>query len=574
LIKHIWQQKILKFLLKNQVYEERTYFVLTLIVGLAAALVAYSLHGITGFFVKFLGTNHAFDLKAFIGGGLFILVSGYITTRLYPSSGGSGLPGVRVALAVFHGKITLVQTLAKYFTSILSLSSGFSLGREGPTATVAAGFGSYLAQLFHLPKRKMKALVASGVAGGIAAAFNTPIAAVVFTLEEVVGDLNAKILGNIIIAAVVASVTAHLLIGNNPTFQSLDFSLGHPSELLLFVVVGLTSGILGPFWTKSVLRMRKFNSNLFHGHQLTIIMLTFLIMAGISYLRPEVLGSGHNTIEEALLALLQDWNFLASLFILKFVATALCFASGISGGIFLPTLLIGATWGSLLGALSQLIFPELSIHLGSFALVGMGAYFVSVIRAPFTSIIMIFEMTRNYDIILPLMIANTVGYYISSQIQKGSIYEAISEQDGIHLPNREDNDVLESLIVEEAMSKEPFTLDGKKNVEECLELIKEVEFSGFPVLYNNHLVGMVSRSEINQAITKEKNKESLLSIAEKKVITVYPDHSLLVAFHKLERFHVSHLPVVSRLNNKRLIGLITAENIISRFGYKVSTRSK
>ena len=124
------------------------------------------------------------------------------------------------------------------------------------------------------------------------------------------------------------------------------------------------------------------------------------------------------------------------------------------------------------------------------------------------------------------------------------------------------------------MSKEPFTLDGKKNVEECLELIKEVEFSGFPVLYNNHLVGMVSRSEINQAITKEKNKESLLSIAEKKVITVYPDHSLLVAFHKLERFHVSHLPVVSRLNNKRLIGLITAENIISRFGYKVSTRSK
>jgi len=567
-MKKFWNEKILKYLLKNSAQEERTYFVLTLIVGLSAALIAVSLHKLTHYLVVLFGTNKPFDLQALCLGGLAIFVSGYISTRKFPSTSGSGIPGVRVALAVYHGKITIFQTIAKFVTSVLSLSTGMSLGREGPTASISAGLGSYIGQLFHLSKRKVKALVAIGAAGGIAAAFNTPIAAVVFTLEEVVGDLNAKILGNIIVSSVVAAVTAHYLLGNSPTFQTLNFSINDPSELTLYALVGITSAVMGPFWTKTVLWTRSLNIKLFRGHKLTIIMFTFFIMAAISHIRPEALGAGHDTIESNLLTM-KGSQILLSLFVVKFIATALCFGSGVSGGLFLPTLLMGATLGSFLGTIFGQIIPGFEPNIAIFALVGMGSYFAAVIRAPFTSIIMVFEMTRDYDIIMPLMIANVVSYFLSSKLNPKSIYESISEQDGIHLPNRDDHEILESLIVEDAMISKPFSISANLSVKEAADLIENAEFSGFPVLKNGQLFAVVSRSDIKQSLAKGNGDENILTISEKKVITIYPDQSLLVAFHKLDRFHVSRLPVVSRINERNLIGIVTAENIVSLFGYNL-----
>jgi len=568
-ISKFWNEKVLKFLLKNSLNEERTYFALTLIVGLIAALVAVGLHDITDFLVKYIGTNKPFTLRALLLGGALVLISGYFTTRRFPGTSGSGIPGVRVALAVYHGKITIGQTIMKFITSALALSSGFSLGREGPTASISAGIGSYFGQIFHLSKRKVKGLVAIGAAGGIAAAFNTPIAAVVFTMEEIVGDLNSKVLGNIVIASVVAAITAHFLTGNSPTFQSLDYKLGHPAELSLYMIVGISTAIMGFLWTQSVLLTRKLSLKIFKGHRLTIIFATFLVIAGISHIQPEALGSGHQTIEVALLSLLRDWRFLLSLFVLKFIATTLCYGSGVSGGLFLPTLLMGATLGSLLGAIFQILFPEVGLNIGAFALVGMGSFFVSVIRAPFTSIIMVFEMTRDYNIILPLMVANIIAYYLSSKLFDGSIYEAISEQDGIHLPTKEDNEILESLIVEDAMIRDPYSLNANLTIEEANELIKLKHFSGYPILKNGLIMGMVSRSDIGQAIAKGNGGANIMEISEKKVISIYPDQSLMVAFHKLDRFHVSRLPVVSRINDRKTIGIITAENIVSVFGYHV-----
>ncbi len=570
-LSEFWNNKVLKVLLRNSVNEERTYFALTLIVGMLAALTAVGLHKATHFLVDFFKTGEPFTIRAFIWGGVAVLVSGFLTTRFFPGTSGSGIPGVRVALAVFHGKITIVQTIMKFLTSVLSLSSGFSLGREGPTAAIAAGIGSYFGQVFHLSKRKVKALVAIGAAGGIAAAFNTPIAAVVFTLEEIVGDLNAKVLGNIVVSSVIASVGAHLLMGNNPTFEALQFKLGHPRELVLYVIVGIVASIMGPLWTKSVLWTRKFNMKLFKGHRLTIIMVTFLIIAAISHIQPEVLGSGHDTIEEALQSLIQDWRFLLSLFILKFIATTLCYGSGVSGGLFLPTLLMGAILGTLCGTFFQILIPGQNIHLGAFALVGMGSYFVSVIRAPFTSIIMVFEMTRDYHVILPLMIANIAAYYISSKLHQGSIYESISEQDGIHLPTKEDNEILESLLVEDAMIQDPVSLNAKLTISEANDVIKELPYSGYPILKNGLLIGMIAKSEISQAMAKELGDQKISTIGERKIISIYPDQSLMVAFHKLDRFHVSRLPVVSRINDKKMIGIITAENIVSLFGYHVTS---
>lgn len=569
------KNSILKKLHKNEATEERTLFVLTLITGLLAGLVAVSITKLVHVFTSFFGSNQSFTLRTFLLAGSSIFISGYITTRYFPSTSGSGIPGVRVALAVFNGKMRFFSTIAKFLTSILSLSSGMSIGREGPTVSIAAGIGSTLGQIFQMPKKKIKSLVAIGSAGGIAAAFNTPIAAVVFTLEEVVGDLNAKLLGPIIISSVIASITAAAFMGDHATFVDLYYELHDKRELFFYIIIGLISAVMGPMWVKTVMKLRELNLKLFKGHKLTIIMVTFCIMAMLSLYNSDILGSGHNTINDALLSLILDWRILLTLFVLKYIATALCYASGVSGGLFMPTLLMGAMLGGVVGSIATQLFPEVTSNTGAYALVGMGAFFVSVIRTPFTSIIMVFEMTRDYKIILPLMMANTIAYAISSKIHKGSIYECLSEQDGVHLPTREDNDVLETLIVEDAMVTPPITLSAKLTAREALKEVRNSEISGYPVLDSGKFIGMISTRDIGAlCYAKRLGSAFLKDVCTKNIFTIYPDQSLMVAFHKLKKYKVSRLAVVSRIDHKEIVGIITAEDIASQFGYHIQEESK
>jgi CIC family chloride channel protein len=200
---------------------------------------------------------------------------------------------------------------------------------------------------------------------------------------------------------------------------------------------------------------------------------------------------------------------------------------------------------------------------------------VAVIRTPFTAIIMVFEMTRDYRIILPLMIANAAAYAIASNLHKGSVYESLSEQDGVHLPSREDNEVLENLLIEEAMIKDPFCLNANLTTRDVFKELKgKFEFTGFPVIKNGNLFGMVSLSELAKAHAKEHGKAKIEDIATREIISVYPACSLLVAFHKLNQHQVGRIPVVSRLNHKRLLGLVTAEDIVARFGYHIQVEQK
>lgn len=556
-------------LLKNEVTEERTYFALTLITGVIAALVAVGLHHSVIIIRKVLKTGDTFTVESFIWGGAAVFISGWLTTRKFPWTSGSGIPGVRIALAVFHGKIKIADTIAKFVTSALTLGAGVSLGAEGPTVTIASGLGSYLGTFFNLSKKRIKALVAVGSAGGIAAAFNTPISAVVFTLEEIVGDLNAKVLGAIVISSVVASITGQVLTGNHAYFSELHYRLNDTRELIFYLVIGLTASVLGPLWMNSVLKLRKFNRTVMRGHRLTFIMIAFCTVGLLSQIHPGVIGSGHGTLEGTLLSLILDPKVLITLFLLKFISTSICYSSGMSGGLFMPTLLMGATMGSFIGAIASNFFPEITSNTGAYALVGMGAFFVTVIRAPFTSILMVFELTRDYNIILPLMIANIVAYTISAKFGKESIYERISEQDGIHLPTREDNEILETLTVEGAMKTDIVTFNAHLTIKDAFRALEDDGISGYPILRNGRIIGMVSRAEIKANYAKKNHDTHVEHICEKKVIKIYPDHSLLVAFHRLKRFQISRLPVVSRLDDKKVIGIITAQDIVKSFGYEI-----
>lgn len=567
-----FNQKLLGRFLQDETAEERTFFVLTLITGVASAFVAVGLQKGVHWLQHIFKTDTTFTWESVLYGGIALFISGWLTTRKFPFSEGSGIPKVRAALVVDHGKINLRDTIAKAITTLLALGSGVSLGREGPTVTIASGIASWLGYSFHISKKRIKALVAVGAAGGIAAAFATPISAVVFTLEEVVGDLNAKVLGSIVISSVVAAITGQMLTGQHHMFEQLFYKINDNRELFFYLLIGVSCAIIGPLWMKSVLAFREFNRTHMKSHKLTYMMIVFLIIALLTQVHSSVIGSGHGTIEDTLLSLILDPKILGLMFCLKFLATSLCYSAGISGGLFMPTLLMGATLGSLIGSLASIFFPEITTNTGAYALVGMGAFFVTVIRAPFTSILIVFELTRDYNIILPLMIANIIAYMLSSKFTNESIYEQISAQDGIHLPTREDLEVLDQLHVEDAMVKDIVTYGATLTVSETLKDIEKFNpgIQGFPVLKNGRLLGMMSTSELKLQLAKGNGDTRIEHCCEKKIIKIYPDQSLYIALHRLKRFQISRLPVVSRLDEKRIIGILTPKDIVQQFGYQIS----
>lgn len=560
---------VLRKLEKLKISDEQAFFALTLFVGAASGLIAVGIHKLIAYGTNFIGSHAAFTPRTFTLAGLSVALSAFLTLRFFPETGGSGIPWLKVRLFVYGGIMSGKLAVAKFVTSILSLISGFSLGREGPTVSICGGFGSWIGQIFSLSKRKVRSLVAIGSAGGLAAAFNTPIAAVIFTMEEIVGDLNTKILGSIVISSVMSSIIATYLHGNEPIFGAITYQWNEPKELVIYLAVGVVAAFLGPIWIKTITKLRSFGLKSRRTKKFFIIVAVFLFMAGISLIRPEVLGVGHATMNSILMNYLVDWKILLLLLVLKFFATSFCYASGVSGGLFMPTLFIGACLGGLIGALGQEAFPTWNLSVGAFAIVGMGAYFGSVMRTPFTSVLMVFEMTRDYNIIIPLMVANFTALIISSKLLKGSIYENILEQQGIHLPTREDDEILQSLIVEDAMTKNVFSLNADLTVEEAFRSICRTDITGFPVLRHDMMVGVISTQDIGRAYAKQEKDLKLSQIMEKNVYTIYPDQSLLVAFHQLKKYHISRLPVVSRINDHQVLGMITAEDIVNKFGFHI-----
>ena len=239
----------------------------------------------------------------------------------------------------------------------------------------------------------------------------------------------------------------------------------------------------------------------------------------------------------------------------------------------MPTLFMGAMVGAIVGNFAQVIYPNVS-ETGAYAMVGMGAFFAAVMRTPFSSIMFIFEMTQDYKVILPLMIANISAFLISQRFSKGSIYELISEQDGIHLPQKEDYDILDSITVEDAMITDVISLNSNLSVKEALRKIQNFEISGYPVLKNGFLYGVISTTELGAAYAKYQSECFLSQICTTKVVTIHPDQSLMLAFHLLKQYKISRLIVVSRINDKKIIGIITAENIVNRFGFHIKDDSK
>jgi CIC family chloride channel protein len=427
--------------------EEQRLLAFTIVAGGVCGLAAVAFHLSIGFLERLLidranaAVGNSWIYWTILTPAAGGLVAGLGLTYWSPAAAGSGIPQVKVAFALRSGLVSVRETIAKFVLCALQLGSGASLGLEGPTVQICAGVSSMLARAARLSPEYARRMTSVGMAAGIAAAFNAPIAAITFTLEELIGDLDQTMLSGVIVAAALAAVVEHSILGTNPVFHvSRVYELGKASSLIWYWFLGVVAALVSITFTDSLLWLRlRFKS--FTGFPkwahpalgglatgaLAVVGLEFFKLNGIA-------GDPYKTLELALTGGMPV-VFMIVFCVLKLLATVCSYSSGGSGGIFAPSLFIGAMLGGAVGYLDVTVFHHSTDAIGAFAVVGMGAVFAGIVRAPMTSVLIVFEMTGGYGLVLPLMIATMSAYALARLLRPVSVYEALLAQDGIHLPH-------------------------------------------------------------------------------------------------------------------------------------------
>jgi CIC family chloride channel protein len=566
--------------------EHQKLHLLTFLIGVLCGLAAVAFHWLLEFFQNGI----IYRVAAVPGplraplliivpalGGLFAGAALYFCA---PEARGSGIPQVKTAYLLQGGRLPARVIPAKMFLPALNIGTGASLGREGPSVQICAAIASLLGRVFDLSREGLRSLVPVGAAAGLAAAFNTPIAAVTFTLEEILGDTAAKPLGSIVIASVIASVVERSLLGEHPLFTVPPYRLTNPSELPFYLFLGVAAGLAAVAFNVSLLWLRSW-----FGRQRTvpawatpaagglvvgIVGLFGLLLTGSS----SIFGVGY----QQLAAGLQGGMTLKIMLILgvfKLAATVVSYSSGSSGGIFGPSLYIGGMLGGVVGILANAALSDAHAQPGAFVLVGMGALFAGIVRAPITSIVIIFEMTNNYSMILPLMAANITSYAIARRLSPTPIYDALLLQDGLHLPHAAAHP-LRQIRVAAAMSRRLVTLNGDWTVEEAEPRLLDIEESHhiYPILdKEGRLLGMLNAQEIGRALESDGQKK-LGELPRVPPVHAHPDHGLDTVLVKLGRFKVATLPVVSREDPTKLLGVISMRDVAEAVARTASSESE
>ena len=546
--------------------EEQVFLLLTLLIGAIVGVVV----------VAFILLTERFGARLYPTGGaawrrLLVPVAGsalmgYLLYRFFPDARGSGVPQTKAALYARGGRISLGTVIGKFFCTSTTLASGIPLGREGPAVQVGAGIASVLGRKLGLSPEKLKALVPVGAAAAIAAAFNTPLAAVLFALEEVVGDLHAPVLGSVVLASATSWAMLRLLLGNDPLFQVPQYQLVHPGEFGIYALLGVAGGFVSLAFTKLLLWMR---ARFLRFPRKTV---WFQPVAGgltvgiMGWFVPQLLGVGYKHVGEVLnsgMAL----RLMILLLVLKLVAVATSYASGNAGGIFGPSLFLGAMLGGIVGSVAHGMFPNYVATPGAYALVGMGTAFAGIVRAPMTSVVMIFEITRDYAVIVPLMISNLVSFFISARFQKQPIYEVLAHQDGIHLPTAEVRHLAGQHQVVQAMRPAAEVWGAEMTVQEALEKSKSSAFRAWPVSDERGVIGIVRLQDLKQGNDDGFSSKRLSEIlGQDEFPHVHTDHSLHTALDRMGASQVDLLPVVSRANVHQLEGVVTLDDVLALYG--------
>jgi chloride channel protein, CIC family len=548
--------------------EDQIFLVLTIVIGALAGLAVVAFILLTERLGARLYPPGVSIWRRLIGPMAGALSMGYMLARFFPDARMNGVVQTRSALYSPDARITLHSIVGKFFCTSVTLASGIPLGPEGPSVAVGAGIASVLGRRLGLSAERVRALIPVGAAAAIAAAFNTPIAAVLFSLEEIVGDLHAPVLGSVVLASATAWMVLRLSLGNNPLFHVPEYELVHPIEFAFYAVLGVAGGIVSGAFIRLLLWVRgKFKQLPARTRWLQPLAGGVLVgLAGCFV--PQVLGVGYVHINSLLNGNMAI-RVAALLVVLKVVTSAVSAGTGNAGGIFAPTLFIGAMLGGTVGGVAHFFLPHVTANPGAYALVGMGAAFAGIIRTPMTSVVLVFEVTRDYSIIVPLMIANLVSYFISRKIQSEPLYEGLTSQEGIHLPVTGTRVRRDAHVVAQVMHKPQEVLGSSMTVKEAHALAEHSGLSSWPVMdeeAGGGLVGVISTEQLRRLQEEGKDEVQLGETVDRFGFPhLHSDQSLDIALERMGASGLQALPVVSRFNMRELLGVVYLADIFNAY---------
>lgn len=519
-------------------------------------------------YLGFMGQYYIIILPA-VGG----LIVGLLVRYGAREAKGHGVPEVIEAAALRGGRIRPRVSLVKALASSICIGSGGSVGREGPIVQIGSSMGSTLGQWLGLSDEWVRVLLACGAAGGISATFNTPIGGVFFAMELILGRFVTTKFGYVVISSVMADFVAHIFLGSQPSFDIIPYEMVSYWEVLSYAALGIAAALAATLFIRVLYKLEdlfdawhipEFLKPAIGGLGIGLIGLYSYDLLGVGY--GNVFWVSHMSVDQALLGEIA-LSSLAILLILKIVATSLTLGSGGSGGIFAPSLFIGAMLGGALGTVAHIFFPSYIAPSGAYAMVGMAAVFAGATRAPFTAIIMLFEMTRNYTIILPLMIAVVISTVISRALNRETIYTLKLVRRGVDLRQITRASPLREVTVEEAMTRDFPTVPPTMPIRELMTKLRRTGHHGFPVVNEKgELVGVVTIADVEAAMAQESPSAlTVKDIASKSVVVAYPDEYIHDVIVKLGTHDVGRIPVVERKNPKRLLGVLRRHDVLSAY---------
>lgn len=497
------------------------------------------------------------------------LIVGLLTTYVSPESKGHGVPDVMLAVAQRGGRIRPAIVLFKTLTAAITIGSGGSAGREGPIVQIGASFGSAIAQLLRLPDRRTVLSVACGAAGGIAATFNAPMSGVIFALEVILSRFTALSFGLVVMSAASATVVSHALSaeGDSPAFNVLqEHAMRGVPDLFFFIVLGALCALVAWIYTRLLYLVEDVSD----GAKIPAYLKPAIggaLVGLVAIWTPQVMGTSYTAIE----ASLNNHMAMQTLFVLcaaKIVCTAFTVGSGGSGGIFAPALYVGAMFGGGFGSLMNLWFPGYASPPGAFALVGMAAVFGGAAHAPVTAIFILFEMTDDYRIIIPLMSATVISTLVSQRLSRESIYTMKLKRGGIDLSRSRDVNLMDAVTVAEAMDECVEAVPPNLPLADLIDLLKQGHRTGFPVLdVEGRLAGIVTMRDVEEAILARRNPEELTvsDICTRNVAVCRPDQTLSEALSQFGAHNFGRLPVIDPDHPDHIMGILDRSHIISAY---------
>lgn len=563
-IRHLWSS--------IDVQSVASLMVVATLVGLGTGLTAVVFIKTIGWITQFSFVQGVPQLLAPLGKSWIILlpilgalISGPMIAYWALEAKGHGVPEVMQAIITNRGRIRPRVAVVKSLASSVCIGTGGSAGREGPIVQVGAALGSTAAQFLKLGTERTITLVACGAAAGIAATFNAPIAGVIFAMEVILGEFTTHYFGTVVVAAVAASIVSRRFLGSNPAFAIPTYNLVSPWEIPLYAVLGVLAALVG--WSfVGVLYYLEDRFDFWHFPNALKPAVGAIVVGLTGLLFPQALGTGLSTIEQSLNGSL-PWNLLLLLVLAKLIATSFTLGSGNSGGIFSPSLFMGAMLGGAFGYGVHSLFPAVTASPGAYALVGMASVFAAAAHAPLTAVLIVFEMSGDYRLILPLMVTVGLSTLLSQNFRRFSIYTLKLVKKGIPLERDRDVDVMKALPVSEVMTQNPDVVKVDMSLKELAATFAQTRHHGFPVIDNRgQLFGVVTLQDLER-VSDPSARESMTvgDITVREIVVAYEDEPLSKALRYMSEKDVGRLPVVDHRDPTRLVGLLRRADIVRAY---------